>query len=85
MRRRIGAEEPGEGIIQMRFVKKLPSLVLWLYAAAIVIPESRVDRHLPGPAATMVNATFGLVERGAAAGFDAVKHQIDQPEPATDG
>lgn len=69
----------------MRLIKKLPSLVLWLYAAAIVIPEARVDRHLPGPAAVVVNGTFGLLERGAAAGFDAVKHQIEQPEPVADG
>ncbi len=69
----------------MRFAKKLPSIVLWLYAAALLIPENRVDRHLPAPAAVVVNGTFGLLERGAAAGFDAVKHQIDQPEPAADG
>ena len=69
----------------MRIIRKLPQIVLWLYAAAIVIPESRVDQHLPGPAATMVNGTFGLVERGAAEGFEAIRNQIEQPPPSADG
>jgi len=69
----------------MRLIKKLPSIVLWLYAGAIVIPESRVDRHVPEPAATLVNGTFGLLERGAAEGFDAIKHQIEQPPASAEG
>lgn len=69
----------------MRLIKKLPSIVLWLYVAAIVIPEHEVDERLPSPAAAMVNGTFGLLERGAAEGFEALRNQIEQPPPSADG
>ena len=54
-------------------VRKYISIGVWLYGAALAIPETAIDDALPAPAATMVNGTLGLVEDAAAQGFDLVR------------
>ncbi len=60
----------------MRRLKKLGSIAMWTYMAAITIPESGIDRHLPAPAAALLNGAFDLVEQTAAEGFDAIRGQL---------